>query len=206
MAFRLFLLLPAFAVGHDEHPVPPVGCSDLPGSHKTPFRIVPERGQVTKDFLEGPSSIGRKETWGILNEDVARSNHAKHLGELGPEPPLILLAPPSAGKGDWLTGKASANKVNWFEVLGVELGDVSIACHLRPMVLENPDAVLVHLDLPFDGEPGAFQAQIKSADPRKQRTHCQHGDASPPATRSPSNSPGPYVGGGGGGGGVRSWM
>jgi len=177
----------------------------LPGSQQTPFRIVPERGQITKDFLEGPSSIGRKEAWGIFNEDVARSNHAKHLGELGPEPPLVLLAPPSAGAGDWLTGKTSANKVNWFELLGVELGDVAIACHLRPVVLENPGTVLVHLHLPPDGEPaGSFQAQIKAADPRKQRTHCQHGDPSFPATLSPSNSPGPYVGGGGGGGGVWS--
>jgi hypothetical protein len=50
-------------------------------SQHSPFRIVPERGQVSEDNVESSTS----ESWGVFHEDESRSNLANDASHLPPE-------------------------------------------------------------------------------------------------------------------------
>jgi hypothetical protein len=68
---------------HTEDPdaVPLVRCPGVVRPQHSPFRIVPQRGQVPENSVESP----RSEEWGVFHEHESGSNLANDPGELGPE-------------------------------------------------------------------------------------------------------------------------
>ena len=59
----------ATGVGNNEHPVPEVGSSHGSSGYTAPFRIVPERDQVSKNVSKPPN----KEPWDVFHEHVTGS-------------------------------------------------------------------------------------------------------------------------------------
>jgi hypothetical protein len=77
-------------VGHareDEEPLPEVGRPDLGRGEHAPFRIEPERGQVSEDNVESSNSESRH----VLHEDEARSHVANDTSEVTPEAGVLAL-------------------------------------------------------------------------------------------------------------------
>jgi hypothetical protein len=91
-------------------------------SQHSPFRIVPERGQVSEDNVEPSTS----ESWGVFHEDELRSNLANDASHLPPESgPLSAEAGALTRDGDVLTREPSGDDVDDASPLGpVECPDV----------------------------------------------------------------------------------
>jgi hypothetical protein len=62
---------PEFArgVGHDPHALSLVRSTNVGSAYAFPFRVIPERGQVSENIGHSPS----KEAWNILQHDPAGS-------------------------------------------------------------------------------------------------------------------------------------
>jgi hypothetical protein len=67
-------------VGNDPNPVAPVWGTNGGSWYAVPFRIKPERGQVSENSLKAPS----KQSCDVLHDDVARSYLANNSGVLRP--------------------------------------------------------------------------------------------------------------------------
>jgi hypothetical protein len=80
VAFAVEVLSVAAGVGQQEDSLPSMGRTDLRRRETVPFRIEPERGQVS----ENVSKSARKEPWHVLHEDVSGSKLANETGELSP--------------------------------------------------------------------------------------------------------------------------
>jgi hypothetical protein len=68
-------------VAQNPDSVPLVGRTGVFSPQHTPFRIVPQRGQVAKNSSESP----RSEYWGVFHEDETGSNLANDPGKLAPK-------------------------------------------------------------------------------------------------------------------------
>lgn len=65
---------------NDPHSISEVRGADVMSSQHIPPRIIPERGQVTEDDSESPSS----EHWAVLHEHERGSHLANDASELAP--------------------------------------------------------------------------------------------------------------------------
>ena len=98
-----------FGVGHNPDSVSLVRRSHVCRSQHSPFRIVPQRGQVS----EYPSESPRSEHWRIFHEAEARSNFTDDSGHLHPEARPFTVKPCACpGCADVLAGEAARNHVN----------------------------------------------------------------------------------------------
>jgi len=78
-------------------------------SEHRPFRIEPERGQVS----EYGSEVGvRSEPWDVLQQRESRSYSAKNVCGFGPEVALVGVSESLAGDGEGLAGKARRNHID----------------------------------------------------------------------------------------------
>src|SRR5580704_16974102 len=59
----------ATGVGHNEDPLAYMGGTDEARRYAIPFRVIPERGQLS-EYVSHPE---RSESWGVLHEDVPGS-------------------------------------------------------------------------------------------------------------------------------------
>ena len=129
-----------------------------------PFRIVPERGQVCEYVSHSP----KKETRHVFHDDETGSKCANGTGELGPEPAFICLRLALAGLTDRLAGKPTADDFNLFDFIPINLPNVAVAFHVRPVFLQNPQAIRVVLHLPGAFQARPIKAKIESADTGEQ--------------------------------------
>ena len=74
-----------------------------------PDDTIPERGQVPENSPEIP---GRKETWHVLQERVARSYVANDPSGIGPHVSRVGTSEALSGKGEGWTGEATTDDVN----------------------------------------------------------------------------------------------
>jgi hypothetical protein len=78
-------------------------------SQHSPFRIVPQRGQVSENDAKPP----RSEYWRVFHKHVAGSYFANDSGHLSPESATFSIdAPPSTGAADVLAREAARYHVN----------------------------------------------------------------------------------------------
>ena len=105
----LFSIALAFGVGHDPDAVPLVRSAGGARSQHSPFRIVPQRGQVA----ENTSKPARSEHWGVLHEHVPRSYLANNPRALSPQPAPLAVDPcPASGRGNVLAREAAADGID----------------------------------------------------------------------------------------------
>jgi hypothetical protein len=62
----------------------------------------------------------------------------------------------------WLTGKASANNVNWFKV--GDGSDIGVSPHVGPVLCEHGPTPRIDFDLPPHIEARSSQPQVEAAD------------------------------------------
>lgn len=137
-----------------------------------PFRIVPERGQVTEDVSEGRSSVDGNKPGDVLHRDDAGSKTGNDSGERRPEPPLVGLREAATRAGDGLTGEASDDGVDPLEVVG-EVPDVAETADVRVSLPEDEVAPVVELDGPGRSPPGALEAEVETGDPGEEGPECR---------------------------------
>jgi hypothetical protein len=91
----------ALGVSQNPDSVPLVGSTGVFSPQHTPFRIVPQRGQVAKNSSESP----RSEYWGVFHEDETGSNLANDPGKFAPKP--------GPGSGDSCALPCGADVLAW---------------------------------------------------------------------------------------------
>lgn len=126
----------AQTVGQDEQSLAAVTGSQRGAGEHSPFRIEPQRGQVSED---GGESVAH-EAGDVLQEDEAGSHVAAKGGDERPEPPLVLFALPFAGDAPGLTGEAGGEHValNASAIL-----QVGINGHPRPTLGQDATTEIV---------------------------------------------------------------
>jgi hypothetical protein len=107
--------------------------------------------------------------WDIFNHDPSGLKTAKDSIEFGPEPAVVFDAELLTGLAGGLAGEPPANEVDRLKVSWVDLFDVSIAFHSRPVAFQHTGAVLMNLDLPGRLHAGPLQAEVKATDTGKER-------------------------------------
>jgi hypothetical protein len=65
---------------------------------------------------------------------------------------------------DGLTGETPGHKVNWFEFASGEFSDIAMFRNIRPMLAQDPPAVVVDLHLPSARPASALEAEVDPAD------------------------------------------
>lgn len=79
-----------------------------------PFRVIPERGQVTEDSVESANN----ECCNVFHDDVAWSQLANDAGEFTPQSASRSMYPLAlADVADVLTGKPAGNHVHFADII-----------------------------------------------------------------------------------------
>ncbi len=103
------LLSPAVGVGSkDEESLPEMWCTDLGRREHTPFRIEPERGQVS-EYL---SAIPSKQVWDVLQKDEPGSYVANDACDIGPSVPIVVGPELFSGRAERLTREARSDAIH----------------------------------------------------------------------------------------------
>jgi hypothetical protein len=95
-------------VGQDEDPFAAVGRAGIGRSNTCPFRIEPERGQVSENLIEPH----RKQPWDVFQEDEAGSHFPNDSRHIRPDPPLVVGAEALACDRSWLARKPTVNQIH----------------------------------------------------------------------------------------------
>jgi hypothetical protein len=144
-----------------------------------PFRIVPERGQVSENTVEPPC----QESCDVLHDEDARSKLASKAVNFGPKARARTIeARPASSQGNVLTGESPADRIDGNSIgskpLGGKGSDVIVAGDLGPMLRQH--APTEGFDLAKgDGLESArpFQAQAEAANAGKEVQDAQGGSA-----------------------------
>jgi hypothetical protein len=147
-------------IGQDEDAVAFVGGTHVGRLKAVPDRIEPERGQPSENVTE-PSA---KESEGVLQKHESGSYHAKASGNFRPEPARVRLRLAAAGLAGGLAGEPGGHKVNGsvggLEGMPVDLRDIAVAGHARPVALQHGGAVGVVLELGDDGDAVVLKGEV----------------------------------------------
>jgi hypothetical protein len=143
-------------VSHNEHPFPCVwGAQGARGKHR-PFRIEPERGQISENATKPPN----KEVCAVFHEHETGSKDANGSDELGPQPglpaPDARLRP---GPRNVLAREPAADEVTFpfGSIPGRKGADIVVPPNVGPVLRQYAPAEWVYLHLPDAAHPGPFK-------------------------------------------------
>lgn len=88
---------------------------------------------------------------------------ANEAEEFRPQPPSIVLRQPFAGDTDGLTGEPSADEVDGFKVIRVQLLDVAVTGNVGPVLCEHLGAVGIILNLPAAFHARSVKTKIETS-------------------------------------------
>jgi hypothetical protein len=99
----------ALGVTHNPDALSQMGSSGIGRRYDTPFRIEPQRGQVSKNSSESP----RSEHWAVFHFDSDGLYLANNPNHVGPQPTSLAIdAGSGSSSADVLAGKAARYDVN----------------------------------------------------------------------------------------------
>ena len=102
----------------------------------------------------------------VLNEHPSRSHFANDPAELEPQSAAvggIVCGSDSfsrPGERNLLARECAVDDIDWFKVMFSTFPHVAEFGHIRPMLVEDPQAERVLLDLPHSLEPRHFEAEV----------------------------------------------
>jgi hypothetical protein len=146
------LNVPASGDGQKEQTLAAMGCPDLARAEQIPLCVEPERGQVFQHLSEGGSSVDGEESGDVLEEDQSRVNCADNVGDLRPQPAIVLdAAPPASGAGG-LAGEPCADEIHPDKRAGVQFSDVTAPNRswLQDRVFHPRQEAGCRVGIPFD--------------------------------------------------------
>ena len=174
------LLLPWFGasglqvgvgMSHDPDPLPFVRRANVGSSQHSPFRIKPQRGQVSKNSSESP----RSECWAVFHEDEAGLYFANDPCHFSPHAAALAVDACAFSCGaDVLARKSATNDVNnsspWFPVKSLHVipnrerreTSVVLSCHKHGLGVGLPlDGAHCSVSDQLAGENSATNATEK---------------------------------------------
>lgn len=110
----------------------------------------------------------------IFTKEPSGPDHGETADHFRPEIPVVVGASSLPGSTEGLTGESAADKIDSWDPVPVNGGNVVVARDCRPMFLEDFPAIVIVFNLPFDGESGSFQSKVKPSNTGKQRPHRHH--------------------------------
>jgi hypothetical protein len=152
-----------------------VRCPELSSRQARPLRVIPCFGQVSENSSDRASvpalPLPGEEGGDVLHDDVAGSKLANDPGELGPKTRAGSVdSGPSPGAAEVLTREAAADEVDRGEVASADLSHVLESPGVWEVLGEDGSTVGILLDLPGDSHPRSLEAELESADARKEAT------------------------------------
>jgi hypothetical protein len=150
-----------------------VGCPELSSRQARPLRVIPCFGQVSENSADRASvpafALSGKEGGHVLHDDVAGSKLANDPGEIGPKTRAGAVDPDaSSGAAEVLAGEAAADEIDGVELAGSDRLHVLEPGGGGKVPGEDASAEGIELDLPGDAHPRPLEAEVESADARKE--------------------------------------
>jgi len=178
-----FTVLASLASGVGQYPdaVSSVRGTNGGSWYAVPFRIKPERGQVSENVAQ-PST---KQRCHVLHDDVSRSSHANDASHFTPKSAALPgKTGPASSKADVLAWEAAADDIA-FVFIALVLLHIVIDRNLWPMLRQNLLAKGFALNERDCFHSSPFKSERKSSDPRKQVQDAQLGHLLSPFTWGP---------------------
>ena len=156
-------------VGHDPDPVPAVRSANGGSGNTVPLRIVPDRSERPEHLVQSARAKGCD----VFGDDPARARFGDDAVHFPPEAAsLSRQSGAFAGEADVLAGKPAGDDV------GPDSGGSESGCGDAVDIAEVRDtgkprsqdgrAIRVDFTEPGDGEAGALEAKLESADAAEQ--------------------------------------
>ena len=144
-------------VGNDKDSIADVRGTDGGRRYTIPACIIPARGQLF-EYRSHPVASS-KEPWYVLQEDESWSYHATDAHEVKEESGSLAMNPlPLAGDREIGAGKAASYHIHRTEFFASQFLNVAELWNVnRPVLVEDPSAEVVDLDLPSAGPAGALK-------------------------------------------------
>lgn len=165
----------ALGVGHNPHSVPKLSGTSVGSRYAVPFRIIPERGQVSENSANSPS----KQCCDVLHDDDPWSKLANQSGELGPQSASCASKTRStACEANILAGKSSNDCIRLNPVCSQSIGgkrsNIVIKRNSRETRREGGLGFTIELTQSYRLKTArALQPQVKATDPREERKDTQ---------------------------------
>jgi hypothetical protein len=154
----------AHVFANDPDSFSPVRSSGLFSRNNSPFRVIPQRGKISRDDVKPSSS----ESWGIFQEDVCGSNFANDSSHFTPQSGFfpIFDAGSAPCHADVLTGKPARYNVNNSSPrLSVKGANVIPNREMREYSVVLPcDKYACCVFVDFNGADGAPPKQVSAED------------------------------------------
>jgi hypothetical protein len=162
----------AVRVGNNPDALPEMRRSNIGSRYAMPFRIIPERGQVSENTVE-PSI---KQCCDVLHDDELRSYLANNSSVLRPKSAANSFNSSAlARNADVLTGEAAADDIHGNsvcpETIGCEGSDISENRDSWPVLSQHSLAVGIDLAEGDGSHPGSFEPEAEAANSAEEIKH-----------------------------------
>jgi hypothetical protein len=138
-----------------------------------PGSEIPNAGQLPDNLSHCSPSVLTEQSGNILPDKQAGPRFLHHSGELKEQTAARSSeAATPASHGKVLTGEASGDNVNASQVATVELRNVVIARHLRPVMFQHTAGMLVNLALRDGLDPRQLEAEVEAPHAAEQARVC----------------------------------
>jgi hypothetical protein len=134
-------------VGNDPNSVAAVRRANVGSRYAMPFRVIPERGQISKYGFDSAKS----ECCDVFDNHISRSNFANDSREVMPQAgPGACNTSPKTGAADVLARKAAADDVNGLDASiskggSGKFSDICEARDFGPVLTEYRPAIFLTL-------------------------------------------------------------
>ncbi len=127
--------------------MPVVAGAHLARAHGGPRHVVAEAVQVGEHQREDPPLFDGQQAGNVLHQQHRWAQDIDRAGDLGPQKPLILAAPPLPGHTHRLARKAGRQHVHGRDGPPVHGGDVAEVRHVRVVGGQHRQRVRVDLGM-----------------------------------------------------------
>ena len=159
----------ALGVGHNPHSVAKLSGTSVGSRYAMPFRIIPERGQVSENSPNSPS----KESCDVFHDDDLGSKLVNQSAVLGPQPASCAIKTRATTcETNVLAGKSSSDSIRdnpvCSQLVCGKLANISIDGYTRVAIGEASARFTIELAERDGLEPAsAFQPEREAADAAK---------------------------------------
>lgn len=194
---RSTLAFAELGVGHDPDAVASVACANVGSWYAVPFRIIPDRGQVSENSAQ-PST---KQCCDVLHDKELWSKFASKPDDLDPEAASrSIQASAKSCERQILAREPSADDIDGNSIgsksLCGEFSNVMIARHLWPVFRQHAAGKFFNFAKGDRLKPaGAFQPKTETADPAEQVEDTQLFSHLPLLPQQTTNRPNADIGG-----------
>jgi hypothetical protein len=167
MAVRKKIVLPlppvascACGVGHNPDSLSAVRRANIGSSYALPFRVIPERGQVSEN---SPHS-SPKQSCDVLHDNESGSKLANDSRILSPKSAALTIYSHSlASVRDILAWESAGDNIGRLNIVNSDVSYITVTYGRREVLGQHSVTVIVTFDLPDCSDSRSLESKVKAS-------------------------------------------